>query len=49
MATFSQHHVDGLAMHQNPLQYFADTFPDAKEPQHRAHLASFGITGTLVT
>ena len=47
MAVFSQHHVDGLDLALTPLQYMAKCFPDAKEPQHRSHLASFGINAEL--
>ena len=43
LAVFSQHHVDGLDLALTPLQYMASCFPDAKEPEHRSHLASFGI------
>ncbi|GAB4813067.1 hypothetical protein N2152v2_000113 [Parachlorella kessleri] len=43
LATFSQHHVDGLDLALTPLQYMAKCYPQAKEHEHRAHLGSFGI------
>ena len=43
VATFSQHHVDGLDLAMTPLQYLASCYPHAKEPQCRSQLASFGI------
>jgi ATP-binding cassette subfamily F protein 3 len=43
LAIFSQHHVDGLDLALTPLQYMAKCFPEAKDPVHRAHLASFGV------
>ena len=47
MATFSQHHMDGLELHLTPLQYFAKTFLNEKEEQLRSHLSRFGISGPL--
>lgn len=47
LAVFSQHHVDGLDLALTPLQYMAKCFPEAKDPQHRAHLASFGVDAEL--
>lgn len=47
IALFSQHHVDGLDLALTPLQYMAACFPDAKEHQHRSHLASFGVDAEL--
>lgn len=47
LAVFSQHHVDGLDLALTPLQYIAQCFPEAKDPQHRSHLASFGVTAEL--
>jgi ATP-binding cassette, subfamily F, member 3 len=32
-----------------PLQYMAQCFPDAKEPVHRSHLASFGVPADLAS
>lgn len=43
LAIFAQHHVDGLDLALTPLSYMARCFPEAKEPVHRAHLASFGV------
>ena len=47
MATFSQHHMDGLELHLTPLQYFARVFLNEKEEKLRSHLANFGIAGEL--
>jgi hypothetical protein len=47
LAVFSQHHVDGLDLALTPLRYIAKCFPDAKDPQHRSHLASFGVGAEL--
>ena len=43
LATFSQHHVDGMDLALTPLAYMAKCFPDAKEEIHRGHLSSFGV------
>ena len=47
MATFSQHHMDGLELHLSPLQYFARVFVNEKEEKLRSHLSNFGISGDL--
>uniref|UniRef100_A0A061S0S1 ATP-binding cassette, subfamily F, member 3 n=1 Tax=Tetraselmis sp. GSL018 TaxID=582737 RepID=A0A061S0S1_9CHLO len=47
MATFSQHHVDGLDLSLTPLQYLEKQFPSNPEPRYRGHLASFGIPAEL--
>ncbi|GIL87925.1 hypothetical protein Vretifemale_15973 [Volvox reticuliferus] len=47
LATFSQHHVDGLDLALTPLQLLAKAFPDSKEPELRGHLSSFGVPATL--
>ena len=47
MATFSQHHMDGLELHLSPLQYFARVFVDEKEEKLRSHLSNFGVSGEL--
>lgn len=47
MATYSQHHMDGLALHLSPLQYFAQEFKNEKDEKLRAHLSNFGISGEL--
>eukprot|EP00887_Chlorella_sp_A99_P006972 scaffold2.g6972.t1 len=49
LATFSQHHVDGLDLALTPLQYLAKTFPSAKEPEFRSHLSSFGVGQELAS
>jgi len=49
LAVFSQHHVDGLDLALTPLRYMAACFPDAKEPVHRSHLASFGVDAELAS
>jgi len=47
MATFSQHHMDGLELHLSPLQYFQKTFVNEKDDQLRSHLSRFGVSGAL--
>ncbi|CAK9868000.1 unnamed protein product [Sphagnum jensenii] len=47
MAVFSQHHVDGLDLSSTPLLYMSHCFPGVLEQRLRAHLGSFGITGSL--
>lgn len=47
IATFSQHHVDGLDLSSNPLLYMMRCFPGVPEQKLRSHLGSFGITGNL--
>mmetsp|Transcript_19452 Transcript_19452/g.58771 ORF Transcript_19452/g.58771 Transcript_19452/m.58771 type:complete len:828 (+) Transcript_19452:417-2900(+) len=47
LATFSQHHVDGLDLALTPLQCMMRSFPNVKDELHRAHLGSFGIGGEL--
>jgi len=49
IATFSQHHVDGLDMSTTPLQYMAKQFPNSPEQKYRSHLASFGIPADLAS
>lgn len=47
MATYSQHHMDGLELHLTPLHYFQKCFLDEKDEKLRAHLSNFGIAGEL--
>lgn len=47
MATFSQHHVDGMDLALNPLQIMMKAYPNLKEQEARAHLGSFGVSGPL--
>ncbi|GAQ87059.1 ATPase component of ABC transporters [Klebsormidium nitens] len=47
MASFSQHHVDGLDLASTPLGYLMKQFPGVPDQRLRAHLGSFGITGPL--
>ncbi|PSC74057.1 ABC transporter F family member 3 [Micractinium conductrix] len=47
LATFSQHHVDGLDLALTPLQYMCKIFPQSKEEVHRGQLSSFGIPADL--
>ncbi|KAJ3695225.1 hypothetical protein LUZ60_000602 [Juncus effusus] len=47
MAVFSQHHVDGLDLSSNPLLYMMRCFPGVPDQKLRAHLGSFGVTGSL--
>ena len=35
MATFSQHHVDGLDLALTPLAYMLASFPNTKDQEHR--------------
>ena len=36
MATFSQHHMDGLDLALSPLQYMLHCFPGTKDQQQRS-------------
>ncbi|KAJ3689153.1 hypothetical protein LUZ61_018317 [Rhynchospora tenuis] len=47
MAVFSQHHVDGLDLSSNPLLYMMRCYPGVPEQKLRAHLGSFGVSGSL--
>ncbi|WIA32674.1 hypothetical protein OEZ86_003475 [Tetradesmus obliquus] len=47
MATFSQHHVDGMDLALNALQVMLRSYPDLKEQEARQHLGSFGLSGPL--
>ncbi|KAJ4744815.1 ATP-binding cassette sub-family F member 3 [Rhynchospora pubera] len=47
MAVFSQHHVDGLDLSANPLLYMMRCYPGVPEQKLRAHLGSFGVSGSL--
>ncbi|KAL6912311.1 hypothetical protein ACP4OV_001116 [Aristida adscensionis] len=47
MAVFNQHHVDGLDLTVNPLLYMMRCYPGVPEQKLRAHLGSFGVSGSL--
>ena len=47
MASFSQHHMDGLELHLSPLQYFHRQFVNEADEKLRSHLSNFGISGEL--
>lgn len=47
LATFSQHHVDGLDLALTPIAIMCKGYPDVKEQELRAHLGSFGVSGNL--
>ncbi len=47
MATFSQHHVDGLDLALTPLQLMMKSYAGLKEPEARSHLSSFGVAAEL--
>nr|ACF79675.1 unknown [Zea mays] len=47
MAVFNQHHVDGLDLTVNPLLYMMKCYPGVPEQKLRAHLGSFGVSGSL--
>jgi ATP-binding cassette subfamily F protein 3 len=47
LATFSQHHVDGLDLALTPLALMMRTYPGLKEHDARAQLGSFGINAEL--
>ena len=47
IASFSQHHVDDLAMEMTPLSYLVSCFPGAPAQELRGHLGNFGVTQTL--
>jgi ATP-binding cassette subfamily F protein 3 len=47
IATFSQHHVDGLDLALTPVTVMTRAYPNLKEQEARAHLGSFGVSGPL--
>jgi len=47
IATFSQHHVDGLDLALCPLEYLLKEFPNTSDEIMRGHLSSFGIPQEL--
>ena len=48
IATFSQHHVDGLDLALSPLAIMVKAYaPGLQEQGARAHLGRFGISGPL--
>mmetsp|Transcript_18986 Transcript_18986/g.32470 ORF Transcript_18986/g.32470 Transcript_18986/m.32470 type:complete len:755 (+) Transcript_18986:110-2374(+) len=47
LATFSQHHVDGMDLALTPLVALKHAFPGVKEEQLRGHLGSFGLPQEL--
>ena len=47
LATFSQHHVDGLDLALTPLNIMTRAFPGLKDPEARSHLAGFGLPAEL--
>ncbi|KAG1664619.1 hypothetical protein FOA52_004494 [Chlamydomonas sp. UWO 241] len=49
LATFSQHHVDGLDLALTPLQVMMKTYPQLKDHEARQQLGSFGINTELST
>ena len=49
MASFSQHHVDGLDLASTPLGYLMKQFPGVPDQRLRAHLGSFRHHGAART
>ncbi len=47
LSMFTQHHVDQLKLPLSPLEQMMEDFPGSTQEVYRAHLGSFGITGTL--
>lgn len=47
VATFAQHHVDGLELGLTPLAALVRAFPGADHQLLRCHLGAFGVTGPL--
>ncbi|KAK9867268.1 hypothetical protein WJX84_007223 [Apatococcus fuscideae] len=47
LATFSQHHVEGMDLALTPLQYMLKVFPGTNSQEMRSHLGSFGVSGSL--
>lgn len=47
LSMFTQHHIDQLKLPLSPLEQFMEDFPGSTQEIYRAHLGSFGITGTL--
>lgn len=44
---FAQHHVDGMDLSLNAVEWLATVKPGKSEEEYRRHLGAFGITGSL--
>ncbi|OWB67037.1 hypothetical protein B5S33_g299 [[Candida] boidinii] len=44
---FAQHHVDGMDLTKNAVEWLTDKYPGKNDEEYRRHLGSFGITGSL--
>lgn len=44
---FAQHHVDGMDLNKNAVEWMNDKFHGKTDEEYRRHLGSFGITGSL--
>jgi ATP-binding cassette subfamily F protein 3 len=49
IAVFAQHHVDGLDLGLNAVDFLCSIFPGNNPQVFRRHLGCFGITGDLAT
>lgn len=47
IATFAQHHVDGLELALTPLASLVRTYPGVDPQVLRSHLGAFGVSGPL--
>lgn len=47
LSMFTQHHIDQLKLPLSPLEQMMVDFPGSTQETYRAHLGSFGVTGTL--
>lgn len=44
---FAQHHVDGMDLTKNAVEWMSSKYPGKTDEEYRRHLGSFGITGSL--
>lgn len=44
---FAQHHVDGMDLSKNAVEWMSEKYPGKTDEEYRRHLGSFGITGPL--
>ncbi|TID15763.1 hypothetical protein CANINC_004292 [Pichia inconspicua] len=44
---FAQHHVDGMDLTKNAVEWMSEKYPGKTDEEYRRHLGSFGITGSL--
>lgn len=44
---FAQHHVDGMDLTKNAVEWMSEKYHGKTDEEYRKHLGSFGITGSL--